>query len=146
MDAARVDEFRRRFNAFAAARLSADDYLKRLEIDAVLELREIDEAAIDELFTLAPFGHGNPPPLFAALNVEVVGQPVAWKEKHLKLRVQQNGRGLSLKAWNFAPRVAELAPGTHIDIAFLLEEDPFSAARGFPAWAAVLRDFRPAAR
>ena len=33
----------------------------------MLELREINEQAVDEIFTLAPFGHGNPPPLFAAL-------------------------------------------------------------------------------
>ncbi len=29
------------------------------------------DAAVDEIFTLAPFGHGNPPPLFAALDVEI---------------------------------------------------------------------------
>ena len=30
--------------------------------------------------------------------------------------------------------------------AFCLEEDAYSAARGFPNWAAILRDVRPAAR
>jgi single-stranded-DNA-specific exonuclease len=110
----------------------------------VIELREITEAAIDELFALAPFGHGNPPPLFAALNVEVAAQPVIMKEKHLRLAVRQNGRTLTLKAWNMAERAAELAPGTRVDIAFALEEDAYSAARGYPPWAAMLRDFRPA--
>ena len=77
-------------------------------------------------------------------NVEVAGPPV-WKEKHLKLMVRQNGRTLSLKAWNFAPRAAELTPGARVDLAFQLEEDAYSAARGYPRWAAILRDFRPAA-
>jgi single-stranded-DNA-specific exonuclease len=143
MEAARVGEFRERFNAFAAAHLSADDYLRRVEIDAVLELGEINEQTIEELFGLAPFGHGNPPPLFAALNVEVAGS-VVWKEKHLKLNVRQNGRGLSLKAWNFAARAGELPPGARVDLAFHLEEDAYSAARGYPGWAAILRDVRPA--
>jgi len=143
MDAARVGEFRERFNAFAAARLSADDYLRRVEIDAVLELGEINEQTIGELFGLAPFGHGNPPPLFAALNVEVAGS-VVWKEKHLKLNVRKNGRSLSLKAWNFAARASELSPGARVDLAFNLEEDAYSAARGYPPWAAILRDVRPA--
>jgi single-stranded-DNA-specific exonuclease len=145
MEAGRVDEFRERFNAFAAQRLCADDFLRRLEIDAVLELGEIDERAIEELFQLAPFGHGNAPPLLAALNVEIAGKPMVWKEKHLKLTLRQNGRGLTLKAWNFAHRLGELTPGTRVDLAFVLEEDPYSAARGYPAWAAILRDFRPAA-
>jgi single-stranded-DNA-specific exonuclease len=145
MEAARVGEFRERFNAFAASRLNGEDLLRRITIDAVLDLPEISEQAIEELFALAPFGHGNPAPMFAALNVEVVAQQV-WKEKHLKLTVRQNGRGLALKAWNFAPRAAELAPGTRVDLAFQLEEDAYSAARGYPGWAAILRDVRPPGR
>ena len=142
METAHVDEFRRRFNAFAASRLCADDFLRRLEIDAVLELREITEQAIEELFTLAPFGHGNQPPLFAALGVEVAAPPVVMKEKHLRITVRRNGRTLVLKAWNLAHRAAELVPGAFVDLAFNLEEDAHSAARGYPPWAAILRDFR----
>jgi single-stranded-DNA-specific exonuclease len=144
MEVSKVEEFRRRFDAFAATRLSADDFLRRLEIDAVLELREITDRAIDELFMLAPFGHGNPPPLCAALGVEVAAQPTIMKEKHLRVTVRQNGRSLVLKAWNLAHRAAELAPGARVDVAFNLEEDAYSAARGYPPWAAILRDFRPA--
>jgi single-stranded-DNA-specific exonuclease len=144
METANVEEFRRRFHAFAAARLRADDFLRRLEIDAVLELREISEQAIEELFTLAPFGHGNQAPLFAALGVEVASPPTIMKEKHLRITVRQNGRNLVLKAWNLAHRASELVPGTLVDVAFHLEEDAYSASRGYPPWAAILRDFRPA--
>jgi hypothetical protein len=35
-------------------------------------------------------------------------------------------------------------PGARVDIAFTLEEDAHSAARGYPGWAAVLRDVRAA--
>jgi single-stranded-DNA-specific exonuclease len=142
METERVAEFRERFNAYAAAKLEPEDFLRRLDIDAVVELHDINERAIDEVFALAPFGHGNPAPLFAAIGVEVAGPPVVWKEKHLKLMVRQDSRNLSLKAWNFAARVDDLAPGTRIDIAFHLEEDAYSAARGFPGWCATLRDFR----
>jgi single-stranded-DNA-specific exonuclease len=144
MEVANVPEFRRRFDAFAASRLSADDFLRRVEIDAVLDVAEIGEQAIDEVFTLAPFGHGNPPPLFAALGVEVAAQPIIMKEKHLRITVRQNGRNLVLKAWNLAHRAGELAPGTRVDVAFHIEEDAYSAARGYPPWSATLRDFRPA--
>jgi hypothetical protein len=30
------------------------------------------------------------------------------------------------------------------DVAFTLEDDSYAAARGLPAWGAVLRDMRPA--
>jgi len=59
--------------------------------------------------------------------------------------VRQNGRSLTLKAWNFAGRAAEFAPGARLDIAFELEEDDYAAARGYPGWAAMLKDARPAA-
>ncbi|HTP87515.1 MAG TPA: single-stranded-DNA-specific exonuclease RecJ [Bryobacteraceae bacterium] len=144
LETARVPEFRERFNAYAAAKLAPEDLLRSVEVDAVAELRDISERAIEEVFAMAPFGHGNPTPTFAALNVEVAGQPVVWKEKHLRLMVRQAGRTLALKAWNFAERAAELPAAARIDIAFQLEEDAYSAARGYPGWAAMLRDFRAA--
>jgi single-stranded-DNA-specific exonuclease len=65
------------------------------------------------------------------------------KEKHLRVTVKQNGRTLTLKAWNFAGRAAEFLPGACVDVAFALEEDPYSAARGYPGWCATVCDVRP---
>ena len=144
LEAARVDEFRDRFNAYAAARLRAEDFEPTLDIDAILDPGEITDRAAGELFALAPFGHGNPPPLFAALDVEVAAPPVVMKEKHLRITVRRDGGTLVLKAWNFAQRAAEFSPGARIDIAFTIEEDAYSAARGQAPWAAILRDARPA--
>src|SRR5262249_53180191 len=141
MEAERVDEFRRRFNAWAATRLSPEDFIPLTEIDAVVALREISEDRVNDVFALAPFGCGNPAPVFAALDVEVAGHaPLG--EKHLRLMVKQNGRTLAMKAWDFAGRAGDLAPGSRLDVAFTLEEDAFSAARGYPGWQAVLREVR----
>ncbi len=145
LDPGRVAGFRERFNTYAAGVLRPEDLSPSAEIDAILELREIDERAVTSLFSLAPFGHGNPPPLFASLNVEVAGAPVLWKEKHLKVMVRQNGRTLSLKAWDFAARAAELPAGRKscacLTFAFRMEEDRYSGIGGraarcsFGAWA-----------
>ena len=112
----------------------------------MLELREIDDRSVAEVLRLAPFGCGNPAPLFAALGAEVAGPPVVMKEKHLRLMLRQNGRTLMVKAWNFVERVAELQAGARVDVAFTLEDDAYSAARDLPPWSAVLRDVRPATR
>ncbi len=143
LDVSNVEEFRRRFNEYACARLTAEDFLSRVEVDAVVELREITERAIEDVFSLAPFGHGNPAPMFAAMDVEVAGPPVVMKEKHLRVAVKQNGRTITLKAWNFAHRAGEFTAGARVDVAFQLEEDGYSAARGYPGWAAMLKDVRP---
>jgi single-stranded-DNA-specific exonuclease len=143
MEPSRVPEFRERFNRYAASVLTTEDFQPQTEVDAIIDLRDISERNIDQVFALAPFGHGNPPPVLAALDVEVAGPPAVWKEKHLKVMVRQNGRSVALKAWDFADRAAEFTAGTRVDVAFVLEEDPYSAARGYPNWAAILKEVRP---
>lgn len=145
LDCARVEEFRTRFNAYAAERLSPEDFLPCWDVDAAVELREIEDRTVSGIFALAPFGHGHELPCFAVLNAEVPVAPAVMKEKHLRVTLRQNGRTLVFKAWNFADRIAELAPGSRVDAVFQLEEDSYSAARGYPPWSPVLRDIRPAA-
>jgi single-stranded-DNA-specific exonuclease len=144
LECARVEEFRERFNAYAAQCLRPEDFLPCWDVDAVLELRDIDDRSVGGVFALAPFGHGHELPCFAALNVEVAAAPAIMKEKHLRVPLRQNGRNVLFKAWNFADRAAELAPGARVDAIFQLEEDAYSASRGYPGWAAMLRDVRPA--
>jgi single-stranded-DNA-specific exonuclease len=145
LEAGRVDEFRRRLQEYAAAHLQAADLQPQLMLDGTLDFREISERGVAELLALAPFGHGNPVPVFAALDVEVAGPPAPWNEKHLRVMLRQNGRSLALKAWNFAARAAQLPAGARIDAAFSIEEDEFAKSQGGPGWAAVLRDVRSAA-
>jgi len=145
LDCARVAEFRERLNAYAAARLRPEDFVPCWDVDAVLELREIDDRAAAGIFALGPFGHGHEQPCFAALNVEVAAPPSILKEKHLNVPFRQDRRVLVFKAWNFAERAAEFPPGARVDAVFQIEQDFYNAARGLPPWSAVLRDVRPAA-
>jgi single-stranded-DNA-specific exonuclease len=144
LNAKDVGPFRQRFEQYASARLTPEDFVPETEIDAALTLSEVNERTLTEISALAPFGCGHPAPLFAALNVEVAGPPVVWKEKHLRVPLRQNGRTLWLKAWNFAERISELSPGSRVDAALSLEEDSYAAANGLPGWSAILRDVRPA--
>jgi single-stranded-DNA-specific exonuclease len=139
-----VPVFRERFNRYAAERLTPDDFVFETEIDALLNLSELTDTAVEQVLRLAPFGMGNPAPVFATMNAEVAAPPSLWNEKHLRLAFRQNGRTISTKAWNFAGRAAEFTPGARVDLALTLEDDPYSAARGFGSWCAVLRDTRPA--
>jgi single-stranded-DNA-specific exonuclease len=146
LESKELDAFRRRFQEFAATLLSPADFVPELELDAAIELRDVNERNVAEIQALAPFGCGNPAPVFAVFDAEVGGPPVTWKEKHLRVPLRQNGRMLWLKAWNFVERMSELAPGVRVDAAIVLEEDTFALANGLPGWSAVLRDVRPALR
>jgi single-stranded-DNA-specific exonuclease len=142
--AERIPEFRSRLNAHALARLTEEDLVRALEIDARLDVPEVDDASVAEVLSLAPFGCGNPSPVFAVCGAEVAAPPRILKEKHLRLNLRQKGRNLTVMAWNAADRAEHLRAGASIDAAISLEEDNFSLRRGYAGWTAVLKDFRPA--
>jgi single-stranded-DNA-specific exonuclease len=140
MPSGRVDEFRDKLNAYAATRLSAADFIPTLLVDAAVSLNEISDHAAMEALSLQPFGVGNPRPLLMARGVEIAGQPIWMKERHVRFLVRQNGRTIQLKAWNFIERAAEVVAGARIDVVFELEEDAYSLGRGYAGWSATLRD------
>lgn len=106
LDAARIGELRARLASHALDRLEPDDLMPRLRIDAPLRLAEITPQLVDGLDALAPFGAANPKPVFDADAVEVMGEPRRIKERHLKLRVRQDGRIFSAMAWRASERTA----------------------------------------
>ncbi len=119
-------------NDYARARLSDEDLAPVLDIDAVLDLPELNDSSVAEILSLAPFGFGNPPPVFAVLDAEVAAEPIVWKDRHLRVRLRQRGRTLTVKAWDFAARAGELRAGAHVDIALCFDEDKYSAPPGIP--------------
>jgi single-stranded-DNA-specific exonuclease len=139
-----VEEFRRRLCAYAGERLTPADFERELAIDAEIAGDEIDDRSVADILRLAPFGYGNPAPTFAARGVEIAAPPDIRNEKHVFLRLKLNGRTIRAKAWNFAHRAAELAPGTRLDIALQFEDDAYSAARGYAPWQTIVRDVRAA--
>jgi single-stranded-DNA-specific exonuclease len=138
-----VSEFRDRLNRYAAERLSADDLVPSLHIDGLVSFSEIADEAVMEVLELAPFGFGHPSPVFAVKDVEVNGPPEQWRERHLNVRLRQNGRTLRLKGWHFAERAGEFGRGAHLDAAVCFEADQYSASRGYSPWCVELRDVRP---
>jgi single-stranded-DNA-specific exonuclease len=139
-----VPRFRERFNEYAAARLTAADFVAERRIDAPLSLADLNDRAVAEVLAIGPFGNGNPDPVFAVYAAQIAGPPAVWKDKHLRFAVRQNGRTMMVKAWGFAGRIQEFEPGACVDLALSVEQDSFSAAQGLPGWSLSLRDVRPA--
>jgi single-stranded-DNA-specific exonuclease len=130
--------FRRRFQAFAAEKLTPEDFRPQYEIDAPLELGEIDERALADIWSLAPFGHSNTPPLFGVYGCEVCAAPRVIKDSHVFFHVRQPGskRSVQVKAWRSAEFVEQFQKSARLDLALTLEEDRYDG------WSATLRDFR----
>jgi single-stranded-DNA-specific exonuclease len=121
----RVSEFRERANAFAEARLSADDLRRKVKIDATLSLAEIDGPFIKSYLLLSPFGVGNPKPLFLSSGVEVWGAPQLIQGKHLKFIARQDGRSFEAIGWDKADRAQEIRRGSKINLAYSLQSSTY---------------------
>jgi len=141
LEASRIKELRRAVNAVADEVLGPDDLMPRLRIDADLTFRGITGGVAGGIASLAPFGAGNPRPVFAARNVEVIDGPRVLKERHLKMALKQDGRIFRAIAWRAAER-AEAITGAKsaLDVAFSLEQNQYN---GETYTELTLADFRP---
>ena len=133
-----VAEFRRALAAYADRVLTPADFEPIQRIDATLVFKQMTEMFWRSLQRLEPFGMGNPAPVFAALDVEVVSEPALMKEKHMKFAAAQDGRVIPFKGFSMSHRIAEIPRGARIDIAFKMEADDYSGG-----WSAKVCDFRP---
>ena len=127
LEAGRVREFRTRINRHADACLGPDDLRPRLWIDGPLRFRDITGQVTAELASLAPFGAGNPAPVFTTTGVEVIDGPRRVKERHLKMAFKQDGKVMRGMAWRAADR-EELVVGhkAALDLAFSLEQETWN--------------------
>jgi len=130
LETSRIRELRARVNDFADACLAPDDLRPRLWIDGSLTFRSINEQVVSELSTLAPFGAGNPCPIFRTSRVEIVDGPRRLKDRHLKMAFKQDGRILRGVAWRASERESFVAEHrAAIDLAFSLENDIYNGER-----------------
>ena len=89
-----LQPFREHLCRVVSERLTTDDYVPKLSIDGPLHLDDCNEALVQFLDRLSPFGIGNTEPLFIAENIQIAGSPMVVSRNHLKLNVRQNGREL----------------------------------------------------
>jgi single-stranded-DNA-specific exonuclease len=144
LEESRVAELEERFNGLARAWLTESDLEPELHLDAELRLEELNDKAAGEVLALEPFGQGNRQPLFLVRNAEVRGAEGFGKSgEHVRARLWQGQRSLFVKAWRSSARLEELRDGARIDAAVTIEDDAWSAQRGFAPWTATMRDFRP---
>jgi len=143
MEAVRIQEFRAALADWGDSVLSPDDLRPRLRIDLPLRFGTIRGDLVAELEQLAPFGLGNPRPVFSAAGVELADRPRRIKDRHLKMALRQDGRLFRAIAWQGIAHEAWLNDhrGT-VDVAFSLNQNVFN---GETYLELTLADIRPSA-
>ena len=127
IEAERVKALRIAVNQVADETLGPDDLMPRLRIDADLGFRGITGSVASGVCALAPFGAGNPRPVFAAHGVEIIDGPRKLKERHLRMALKQDGRIFRAVAWRAAERHDSLAEHkAALDVAFSLDQNQYN--------------------
>lgn len=123
----KIDAFRKRFKAVTAERLSPTDLIKKLPIDADLDLDDIDFNFVSMLERFAPFGPENPKPIFVTRNLQVVGEPRIVGHNHLRMRVRSGRKVFDSIGFGLGEFAKQLAIyGLDFDMAYAVERNVYN--------------------
>lgn len=119
-----LDIFVHRMNQEVAKTMEEERVEPALAIDAYLSLDQVDEIFMQTLNKLAPFGAGNPNPLFLAKDIKIQKDTYLGKDKIHRNIVMESPQGntFSVKWWH---AFATPLHSTSIDLAYTIRHSTF---------------------
>ena len=138
-----VKEFRERFQAFVEEHIEPEQREAILDIDAVIDFKDITKKLHSDLKRFAPFGPGNPKPLFCTLDVYDFGtsKVVGREQEHIKLELvdSKSNNVMNGIAFGQSASARYIKSKRSFDIAYTIEDNVFK--RG--AIQLQIEDIRP---
>ena len=125
-----VEEFRRRLNE--NAKLTPEDFIPKVWIDIALPFEYVDEALIEELERLEPFGQGNEKPQFAQKDLAVRSARVMGKNRNVVKLMLVNERGAALDAVMFTDGdlfLEEMGDSRRMDVVYYPTVNEYNGRR-----------------
>lgn len=124
IDLQNVAELRRRLNEYAAVNLPPEDLVPKIQIDSEIHLDEIDQRLMTLLNLFKPFGPSNMRPVFLSTNLQIVGYPQLMNERHIRLKVRQNGTVLDAVGFNLGHHYNAIGVGDKlVDLVYQIDEN-----------------------
>lgn len=130
---ANLDAFHHALNEYMQA-LPEEEFLPKCEIDALIDLEELDLQNVEQLEKLAPFGNCNPAPVFLAKNVMIEDCRAVGSDKNHLSCVLSDGAA-KVKAIMFhCDNIASLLETTTVaNAAFTVQVDEWRGKRSVKA-------------
>ncbi|MFH0808709.1 MAG: single-stranded-DNA-specific exonuclease RecJ [archaeon] len=85
-----IEGLRKEINNYSKEKLTKEDLIPVLKIDAELKFEQVDFDLIEEIHQLFPYGMGNPKPTFCSRGIMLADEPRVLKEKHLKMNLKDD--------------------------------------------------------
>jgi single-stranded-DNA-specific exonuclease len=121
------EAFRMALIEHANSHLDEKDMQAELDVDIIMEGRDLDIATIEAMAELEPFGNGNQVPLFAMRGCKILSRrQIGRGGTHLKVELEAGGRHCNGLWWNQGDVADKIHPGQRVSAAFSLEEDTYA--------------------
>ena len=127
VEADKIDIFRDAINEVARNTLSKDDLFPVLKVDAQVPLSMLNLKIAYSIEELAPFGIGNPKPVFCSRNIKVKSQPVILGRDTIKFWVTDGKLTAQVIGFGMADVLNIVANAKHVDIAYSVSVDTWQS-------------------
>ena len=121
-----LPEFKRRFEEYVAAHIKPEQQVPTLDIEAEVELSDMNWKMFKILQCLEPFGPGNERPLFLCRNlINNHGTRAVSDGRHLHLDLTDRVVAMTGIAFGEGDKAIHLQNGKSVDVCFYLEENSY---------------------
>ena len=103
-----------------------DEIIPIINIDAKIELNEINKEMVESLKLLEPYGEGNKMPIFAFRNLKIDSIRALSEGKHIKLTLKDNNNIINAIGFNLGKIAEDYRIGDKIDVVGTLEINSFN--------------------
>jgi single-stranded-DNA-specific exonuclease len=121
-----IPELTRRLKEIIGELITDEDIVPTLEIEAVLDPKDITMGLASELELLDPHGEENQPPVFASYGLKLIDMKRVGDGSHLKARFTDGKVTLDSIGFSFGDVSTKLTLGDNYDLAYNLEVNEFN--------------------
>ncbi len=121
----KLEEFIEKFEQIATEE-HIEEIIPIIQIDAKVDLSDVNKEMIESLKQLEPFGEGNKMPIFAFRNLKIDSIRALSEGKHLKLTLKDNNNVINAIGFNMGYLANEYRIGDKIDIVGILEINTYN--------------------
>ncbi len=139
------ENFRKTFQEYVEKNITDDILIPEIEIDSEIRLSQITKKFYNVLKQFAPFGPGNPSPIFIAKGLKTKGYPRIVGKNHLKFNVYQDDYShdeIGVIAFQQLKNYEVVASNQPFDIVFSIEENEWNGTKTLQL---NVKDIKPSA-
>ncbi len=119
------EKLREKFEEYVTEK-DIKNILPIIEIDKIINLKDMNKETVEELELLEPFGEANKRPLFVYKNLKIDSIRALSEGKHLKLTLKDENTLINAIGFNLGHYSKEYTIGDKVDIAGMIELNSFN--------------------